>query len=586
MFNEQPLPFFSETEIAKLVVDETPAIIGYIDCHLIYRFANMAYLEWFGKSREEILHRPMKEVLGPIYDANLPQTLGALGGVTQLFERRFSLLNKTVRHGLITYKPHFDAGKVHGFFVLVADVSPLKKIEFELVEAKRQVVAIAKREVDHLKQTNFTLEQLGKIGQEITTHLDISAISRVLDLHTRTLLDASYCTIYLLDESHKLLSRVACGAIGGGLSNNDVSLADSTSPLVRCALERRQFIVNENGGNGQTTAGKDGTEPLALMFAPLIVGNRIIGVMTVQSAQQQYYPEHAQLIFGALCAYGAIALDNAKAYKRLRDTQLQLIAQAKMAALGTMVAGIAHELNTPLGNTLLIASTMDLETADIKMKLQGQTIRRSDLLAYIADAAKSFSVIVRGMGNAARLIDSLKQVTADRIGERGHNFNLNQVSQVYIDSVKADVQASGHSISLDIPSDIFIFSHAHSLGDVLKILIANALTHGFDGRQGGRMSLKARKTSPGQIEITFHDNGKGIPEEDIDRVFDPFFTTRMGQGGGGLGLSICYNIVATILRGEIGVQSRTEQGTTFTLNLPVLWQRRPEIMTSTRNASC
>lgn len=556
MHDDKPGFALSEAEIALRVLDQTLAIVAYIDKDLTYRFANSAYLDWFGRSRAEMMHMTMPQVLGPIFELNLPYVKAVLNGETAVFERDVKIANGTVRHGLMTYKPDLLNGQVQGFFVHVADVTPIKKIEHELLAAKQEAEEVAKRELLNLKQTNATLADLGTIGQEITGYLQAEAITNALNQHIQRLLDVGFFELYLLDHERQLL-RTSCG------KQKTLALSDAEALPVRCALTRQEIHINL-----LPTRSAAGTM-LSQMYAPLLIGDRILGVMSVQAPQEQAYREREQLIFRALCAYGAVALDNARAYQQLQDAQMQLVAQEKLAALGSLVAGVAHELNTPIGNSLLIATTMEMETQRFAQKIGEQNLRRSELENFIKMANESVALITRGLTNASDLVSSFKQVAVDRTNEKRRIFNLSQTGREIVATMMGPINAGEHSIEIDIPDNITMDSYPGPLGQVISNLINNALLHAFDGKIGGNMTLSAKQELSDRIEIKFQDDGKGIASHHLTRIFEPFFTTKMGKGGNGLGLNISYNIVTSILNGDISVESRPNAGTTFTLHLPV-----------------
>jgi signal transduction histidine kinase len=308
---------------------------------------------------------------------------------------------------------------------------------------------------------------------------------------------------------------------------------------------------------------------MSALFAPLTVGERAIGVMTVQAPQSRAYGENERMIFRTLCAYGAIALDNAEAYRQLQDAQAQLVSQEKLAALGSLMAGVAHELNTPIGNSLLIASTMQEKTAEIELLMNGPGLRRSELAGFIADSQKAAALVMRGLTSAADLVNSFKQVAVDRTTEQRRFFNLQQVCHEIIATMMNRIRAANHSIELEVPDTVGMDSYPGPFGQVITNFINNALLHAFAPGTSGKMRLSAQLHGDGRVQIDFSDDGLGIPPEHLGRIFDPFFTTQLGPGGSGLGLSISYNIVTSLLGGHITVGSGAPQGTCFTLDLPL-----------------
>ena len=432
----------------------------------------------------------------------------------------------------------------------------------ELAESEARRAAV-------LQQTSATLERLSAIGREITIHLDARAVFQVLDRHVHALLPTATFAIYLTDPSGAALRRAYGVEEGQPLPTNTILLDNPHAHSVRALLERREVYVACMADDRHASVVPGTLANLSALFVPLAAGERVLGVMTVQARHANAYDERDRLIFRTLCAYGAIALDNANAYRQLKDAQTQLVSQEKLAALGALMAGVAHELNTPIGNSLLIASTMQQKAEDLERLLAGPGLRRSDLGAFLADARQAAGLVMRGLSNAADLVNSFKQVAVDRTTEQRRVFDLQQVAHEIIATMMNRIRASGHHIEFDIPDRIIMDSYPGPFGQVVTNLINNALLHAFDQVEGGKMWLSARAAPQGRVRIVFRDNGGGIPAEHRQRIFDPFFTTKLGQGGSGLGLSISYNIVSSLLGGQIGVGAEGN-GASFTLDLPLM----------------
>ncbi|MGB9990647.1 ATP-binding protein [Massilia sp. SM-13] len=431
----------------------------------------------------------------------------------------------------------------------------------------RELAMAEARRAEVLAQSSAMLERLSAIGQEITTHLDAGAVYEVLNRHVHELLSANTFSIYLIDGAR--LSR-AYGVEGGlPLPKNTVPLDHPQAWSARCVRERREVYV-DNASFERSVMVTPGTSPsVSALFVPLLLGERVLGVMTVQAMHAGAYGERERLIFRTLCAYGAIALDNANAYRQLQEAQSQLVSQEKLAALGALMAGVAHELNTPIGNSLLIASTLEQKTNELEQQLNGPGLRRSELAGFIADARKASELVMRGLHSAADLVSSFKQVAVDRTTEQRRLFNLQQVTHEIVATMMNRIRAAGHRIEYEVPDAVGMDSYPGPFGQVVTNLINNALLHAFDQREGGNMRLTAQLLVEGRVLVAFSDDGGGIAPENLGRIFDPFFTTKLGQGGSGLGLSISYNIVTTLLGGQISVVS-SKGGTTFTLDLPLV----------------
>jgi signal transduction histidine kinase len=435
----------------------------------------------------------------------------------------------------------------------------------------RELAASEARRVELLQLTTATLERLSAIGQEITTHLDASAVFQALDRHVQALLPANSLAIYICDPGCDTISRVFGIENGVPLASNTIDIANPRANAARSLRERAEIYVADAGPEDIFLA--PGTQVMAsALYVPLLVGERLLGVMTVQCTLRNAYGERERLIFRTLCAYGAIALDNAEAYRQLKDAQTQLVSQEKLAALGALMAGVAHELNTPIGNSLLIASTLAQKTEEMEAQMNGSGLKRSALATYLEDARKAHELVMRGLNSAANLVNSFKQVAVDRTTEQRREFNLSQVSQEVIATMMNRIRAASHRIEIDMPDTITLDSYPGPYGQVIANFINNALLHAFsDGGNGtgsGSMWLRASAPAEGRVQLTFGDNGKGIAPEHMSRIFDPFFTTKLGQGGSGLGLSISYNIITSLMGGLISVHS-SRDGTIFTLDLPL-----------------
>ncbi|MDL2356041.1 MAG: GAF domain-containing sensor histidine kinase [Pseudomonadota bacterium] len=430
--------------------------------------------------------------------------------------------------------------------------------ELALSEARRAAV---------LQHTSDTLERLSAIGQEITAHLDAAAVFRALDRHIHALLGASTFAIYLTDADGSVLQRAFGVEMGRPMPPNAIPLSDPHAYSVRCLAEQREIYIAHWPDEDLRKVARD--DHLSALFVPLNVGARAIGVMTVQASVSHAYGDNERMIFRTLCAYGAIALDNAEAYRQLKDAQTQLVSQEKLAALGSLMAGVAHELNTPIGNSLLIASTMQAKSVELETLMQGPGLRRSELAAYLDDTKTASVLVLRGLTSAAELVNSFKQVAVDRTTEQRRTFNLLQVCRESIATMMNRIRAANHSIEVRIDAAIELDSYPGPFGQVVTNFINNALLHAFSGERRGHMLLSARNPVDGRVLIEFCDDGEGIAQAHLGRIFDPFFTTKLGQGGSGLGLSISYNIVTALLGGQVAVVSSAHGGTCFTLDLPL-----------------
>ncbi len=252
----------------------------------------------------------------------------------------------------------------------------------------------------------------------------------------------------------------------------------------------------------------------------------------------------------------------------LRRTSEVLARNERMASLGSLVAGVAHEINTPIGNALMVASALGHRIAEFDAALAEGSLRRSVLEAFVASVRESDSLLERNLLRAANLIQNFKQVAVDQTSDRRRVFDLATVLEEVRMTLVPRLKLSPCRLELEAEVGVELDSFPGALGQVVTNLVENALLHAFDGRDSGLISVRAHALPDERVEIVFADDGNGIPAELLSRIFDPFFTTRLGKGGSGLGLSIVLNLVRNLLGGDIAVDSTAGKGTRFVVNLP------------------
>ena len=260
----------------------------------------------------------------------------------------------------------------------------------------------------------------------------------------------------------------------------------------------------------------------------------------------------------------------AEAALHASETQRYLIETERLAALGRLVAGVAHELNSPIGISLTVASTLASRCVHFADQIVSGPVRRSRLAEFTNGCRDAASQLAANLQRAGELIQSFKQVVADRSHVDRRVFDLKLATEQIVASVRPGLPKYRDSLALEMPSDIIMDSYPGAYGQVLTNLIFNAVTHGFVDGLGGRVLIEARRHGSEQVEITFSDDGRGIPEEIQRHVFDPFFTTGRAQGCIGLGLYVVHNLVTDQLGGRITLVSAPGEGTTVCMTLPLL----------------
>ncbi len=258
-----------------------------------------------------------------------------------------------------------------------------------------------------------------------------------------------------------------------------------------------------------------------------------------------------------------------EALRDLQDAQRSLIEAEKFAALGGLVAGVAHEVNNPVGISLTVASSFARRCAQFSDEIRDGAVRRSKLEEFVAGSHEAAKQLVTNLNRAADLIQSFKQVAVDRSDAERRVFNLREATEQMMVSLRPALKHSLVWLSVDVPQEISLKSYPGPYGQVLTNLVLNALTHAFPDKRAGTLRLTARKLGTEQVEIEFADDGVGMSEEVQRRAFEPFFTTRRNRGGTGLGLHIVYNLVTRRLGGTLRLESQPGHGTVFRIRLPL-----------------
>jgi signal transduction histidine kinase len=251
----------------------------------------------------------------------------------------------------------------------------------------------------------------------------------------------------------------------------------------------------------------------------------------------------------------------------LRETQEKLIRSERLASLGGLVAGVAHEINTPVGIVVLSVSTLELYAAEMQQLLDAGSMHRSDLRKFVAVTKQAAQLIHANAERAATLVRSFKEVSTDQVSEARRGFRVKPYLDDLLASLRPSYKHRPITVALTGDADVEMDSYPGALAQVLSNLVMNSLTHGFVGGVEGRIDIAVLAAAPDAVTIRYQDDGAGIAPEHLGRVFEPFFTTRRGAGGTGLGLSIVHNIVTRVLGGSIRVSSEPGAGTVFHLTL-------------------
>lgn len=253
----------------------------------------------------------------------------------------------------------------------------------------------------------------------------------------------------------------------------------------------------------------------------------------------------------------------------LKQTQEQLVESEKMASLGSLVAGVAHEINTPVGVGLMGITQFMEETKAISSHYQNGELTENSFEDYLKSANELSNIVHKNLERTAQLVRGFKQIAVDQTSEEERLINLREYLEEVVFSLGSMTRKANTQITIDCPDDINVVTNPGLISQVVTNLIVNSMVHGFSERGSGEITIKVREEEQNYVVMTYQDNGKGISDDILPKIFDPFFTTNRANGGTGLGLNVTYNIVKNALGGSIECQSKPNQGVQFTIGFGV-----------------
>lgn len=313
----------------------------------------------------------------------------------------------------------------------------------------------------------------------------------------------------------------------------------SIVPAAECPVMRTIATGNSYRTEEDWFQHRDGhLFPVAYVATPLLDGERVAGSVTV---------------------FQDITLR--------REMEAQLLRSERMAALGGMVAGVAHEINTPLGVTVTAVSHLENRGGETARLLQAGKLKKSALMAFFSDLNDSLSLTLSNLERTAELVRSFKMVSAEQTADSRNRFDLAEFLNGVLLTLGPRLAETPHRVRIDCPDGLEMDSYPGAIAQIVTNLIENSLVHGLDPARPGTIRIEARQDAD-QVTLTYTDDGKGIPESIREQVFEPFFTTRRSKGSTGLGLHILFILVTHTLRGSLALMGGEGGGFGIRLRLP------------------
>jgi two-component system NtrC family sensor kinase len=394
--------------------------------------------------------------------------------------------------------------------------------------------------------------------------------------------------VYFVDESDE-----------GPPLNHPVQLGSpEESPTAWVLLNRQSLIVTAADFKAREEEGSNfgaGSAAEHWMGCPLLDQQHLpLGAIVIQS----YTPEHTysdedQALFGVIANHVSVALQSLQSMDRLERavqertarleeknaalntalTQLQqaqgeLVRQEKLASLGRLVAGVAHEINTPLGICVTATSHLVEELRLTRKELGAGEMTEDSLNSFLDIVDQSLRIMTTNTQRAAALVRSFKQVAVDQSSDDIRSFNLRNYLNEVLLSLQPKLKGRPVKVEVECPPDLVLESYPGAVSQIVTNMLMNSLVHGFEERdQAGKITIRAALDGDA-VSLAYADDGAGMDRDTLDKLFDPFFTTKRGNGGSGLGAHILYNLVTGPLGGSVQVESAPGEGLRYALSFP------------------
>lgn len=444
--------------------------------------------------------------------------------------------------------------------------------------------ARAEDQTARLQIAHENISLLSEIGRQITASLEPEEIMLRLYAHVDKLMPAHGFGVGLYDPGKRELDIRFAMEGGRRYPGSRLRLDDLHSAPARCLHEGLPVVIDDlesewgrsarrpGGAALEIRAGADVDSPArpgskSLIFVPLVVKQQVRGFICVQSVEaRSYHTVHVDML-STLASYTAVALDNAHTYAELRRTRQELAHSEYMASLGRVMAGVAHEVNTPVGNIRLSISSLQDAVTGLRTAFASHSLRRSGLEEFFARFDEAAGLIARAAQRAAELMNHLKDLSVDSSEFVRRPFAVAPVVGHIVRALADELRSRHVEVHQQIDPHIELYGDPTRFEHIIVTLISNALVHGFEGRERGLIRIEA-SADEHACRIRFADDGNGIPPEHLEKVFEPYYTTHFGKGRSGLGLYLVHNVVTAVFQGELAIDSRPGGGTELRMTLP------------------
>ncbi|MCK4664714.1 MAG: GAF domain-containing protein [Bacteroidales bacterium] len=586
-FQTQKL-FIANRELEKLsiVANKTTNAVVIMDAKGNFDWVNQGFNDLYETTFDKFIKERGHNVFKLTDDQNVLKELSRCIKDKVALTYEFSTKKKSGETLFIqtTLTPLLDdEGNLKKIIAVDTDISKIKEAENNIKFQKEQI-----------EKSFQNIKLLSEIGKEITTNITFENIITTIYEHINYLMDAPIFAVGLYNPVKNTLDFFGKESSNSDLFKSSDDLTNKQLISVICYNCQETIFINDfSQYKKQFSLYKlfviqKERQLQSLIYIPLTVKDKKIGVITAQSFEKNAYTNYHLDMLKNIAVYAAIALENANAIHQieiqkeeleqqkeelqitlnnLEKTQQQLVESAKMAALGNLVAGVAHEINTPIGIGLAASSTLLNKSKTLRELYNSQKMTKPDLEEYIASSILANELIYNNLERTGELVKSFKQVSVDQSTESQRVFNLQKYLTDIVRSLHSKLKQKNITIETNCKENLEINSYPGVFAQIFTNLILNSITHGFKNKKTGEISIDA-KTVKNNLIIEYSDNGIGIKEEILPKIYDPFFTTNMIEGTG-LGMNIVYNLITQKLKGSIDCISRLNQGVYFIIKLPL-----------------
>lgn len=461
----------------------------------------------------------------------------------------------------------------------------LQQILLEKLVLERTGMISHQKEQLEISYENISL--LSKIGLEVTSTLDLETILHSLFDNVSSILGANNFGIGIYDKEKQEIQYDLAIYEGKRYSSYTRTMHETEQFPVWCIQNKQSILIRDavkeapnyfsdsyvGDVKAHFSEGPENYEPLtknlSMIYVPLIVNKRVLGLLSVQSEQKNAFEAVHVNMMTTLATYTANALENATMYAKLQQTQEQLLESKKMSSIANLVTGVSHEINTPLGISVTAASHLQNEVTKLTKLHEAKSLSQSKFIKYISESESGFTLLLNSLSRCGDLIHSLKNIVVMHTAGDIDDFDVSELINKTVQLQNILLSERRIELSLNLLTFAPARTYPKSIDKILNALLENSLEHAFSKMRSIKDCISISMKVQGQhYFIEYTDNGCGLSPEQQEAIFEPFTTSRRGQGSVGLGMYAVYNQIKQRLQGTIEISSEQDKGIKVNILIP------------------